>query len=76
MPNVEVEPSNAVDFGTVRYGQPLRRSFTLVNTGRVVAEFRFVPKPGSDHIVKPWFWLSPTSGLILPGAVCLDSTCG
>jgi hypothetical protein len=69
MPNVEVEPSNAVDFGIVEYAEPVSRTFTLRNTGHVVAEYRFVPKPGTETIARDWLTLSPTSGLILPGAL-------
>lgn len=67
MPNADVTPSNAIDFGTVRYGLPVRQTFEIRNTGQVIAQFRFMPKPQTNSIVKPWLWLSPISGLILPG---------
>ena len=40
--------------------------FVLTRSGSTVAEYAFAPKPGTDTIVPPWLWLSPTSGLVLP----------
>lgn len=39
---------------------------THAGPGSVIAEYAFTPKPGSDSIVQPWLWLSPSSGLVLP----------
>ncbi|KAI9862975.1 MAG: hypothetical protein M1813_004148 [Trichoglossum hirsutum] len=59
--------ADGLDFGDVKYGQPLSRGITVANTGRVPAAFNFASRPapdgGPDEICRPWlsYHLDPIS---------------
>eukprot|EP01130_Rhizamoeba_saxonica_P009304 TRINITY_DN3776_c0_g1_i1.p1 TRINITY_DN3776_c0_g1~~TRINITY_DN3776_c0_g1_i1.p1 ORF type:complete len:514 (-),score=125.63 TRINITY_DN3776_c0_g1_i1:42-1454(-) len=55
------------DFGEVRYRVPVRQTLTIENTGKVAARWSFIPKPGFEDFCKPWLWVSPNLGLLVPG---------
>ena len=69
-----------VDVGDLRYGEPVTRTFRLVNVGDVPASWRFVPPtggaPGDAARVSPgWITLTPKAGTLLPGAeVTIEAT--
>ncbi len=63
----EIKLSNQlIDFEKVKYMEPQSRLLTLENTGQVVCEFMFVPKPGEETAHKPWIRLDPFGGIIMP----------
>lgn len=35
--------------------------------GRVVAKFKFIPKLEEKQFCKPWLWINPPYGMLLPG---------
>lgn len=48
-----------VDFGQVRFGQPVKRGVTVANTGATQANVNFVGKPSADGVeeMTPTAWL-------------------
>eukprot|EP00038_Savillea_parva_P030608 m.78922 g.78922 ORF g.78922 m.78922 type:complete len:749 (+) comp9257_c0_seq2:202-2448(+) len=66
MPDAKVSTNN-VDLGTLRYGQVCTVPITLTNIGKVMTQFRFVPKPDDDLAMPPWLVVSPAAGILAPG---------
>jgi len=56
-----------LDFGDIRYDQVVTLPITIINTGKVIAQFRFVPKLDEIALCKPWLTVSPTYGMLIPG---------
>ena len=56
-----------LDFGEVRYDQRVTLPIIITNTGKVVAQFRLVPKLDELALYKPWVTVSPTYGMLIPG---------
>lgn len=56
-----------LDFGEVRYEQRVTLPIIITNTGKVVAQFRLVPKLEEVVLCKPWVTVSPTYGMLIPG---------
>lgn len=56
-----------LDFGEVRYGRTKTLPIRITNTGKVVAQFRLVPKLDESNVCKPWLRVLPTYGMIIPG---------
>ncbi|KAL7459593.1 hypothetical protein ACHAWC_011346 [Mediolabrus comicus] len=56
-----------LDFGEVRYDQRVTLPIIITNTGKVVAQFRLVPKLDEVALCKPWVTVSPTYGMLIPG---------
>ncbi|KAJ2490713.1 hypothetical protein IWW37_002915 [Coemansia sp. RSA 2050] len=59
--------ANIVEFGEVAFGQLVRRSMRLANSGLVPLEYSFVATPSRPHYAPPWLRISPHSGMLLPG---------
>ncbi|KAJ1984041.1 hypothetical protein H4R34_000903 [Dimargaris verticillata] len=57
-----------LDFGSVTYTTPVTRTVTLHNTGKVPVQFRFIPKLDDTDFCRPWLWVNPPTGTVLPGA--------
>jgi inositol polyphosphate 5-phosphatase INPP5B/F len=57
----------SVNFGSVRFEECITIPIQITNTGSVVAQYRFVPKPDEVGICKPWLQVSPMFGMIIPG---------
>jgi inositol polyphosphate 5-phosphatase INPP5B/F len=57
----------AINFGSVRYEESITIPIQITNTGSVLAQYRFVPKPDEVGICKPWLQVSPMFGMIIPG---------
>ncbi|GAA5911997.1 hypothetical protein JCM8208_006453 [Rhodotorula glutinis] len=68
LPDVKLAPSPSIDFDEIRFDEPVKREFEVVNVGEVVAPWAFVVKPGTSTLTPPWLTVTPTSGLVLPGA--------
>ncbi|KAG0354023.1 hypothetical protein BG005_006792 [Podila minutissima] len=66
MPDATISTSNIV-FDDVRYLEPKKTSITIENTGRFPAQFRFKPKLQDERFAKPWIWVNPPMGLVMPG---------
>ncbi|KAJ2823893.1 hypothetical protein GGI24_003554, partial [Coemansia furcata] len=56
-----------VDFGDVAFGQLIRRSMKLSNSGQVPLEYSFVATPSRPHYAPAWLRISPDCGMLLPG---------
>ena len=56
-----------LDFGDVRYDQKVTLPISITNTGKVVANFRLVPKLDEVSLCKPWMTVTPTYGMLIPG---------
>jgi len=72
MPDASLS-ENHVDFGIVKYLVPITKGIVLENTGQVLAQFQFIPKLEETSICKPFIWVSPTTGMLLPGDKTLIS---
>mmetsp|Transcript_18358 Transcript_18358/g.26328 ORF Transcript_18358/g.26328 Transcript_18358/m.26328 type:complete len:792 (+) Transcript_18358:113-2488(+) len=67
LPMVGLDRIN-LDFGEVRYDQKVSLPIKVTNTGKVVAQFRLVPKLDEVALCKPWMTISPdTYGMLIPG---------
>ncbi|GAA6030598.1 hypothetical protein JCM8097_006227 [Rhodosporidiobolus ruineniae] len=66
VPEVKLAPGPSVEFGEIRYEEPVTKEVEVVNVGQVIAPWTFVCKPGTSSLTPPWLHLSPTSGLVLP----------
>ncbi|KAI0240548.1 hypothetical protein L0F63_007435 [Massospora cicadina] len=66
MPDAAISASQ-LDFGTVQYLQSKELSIYIENTGHVYLQFQFIPKMDEDSICKPWLWINPPNGMIMPG---------
>jgi len=66
LPMVGLEKIN-LNFGEIRYGQTFTLPIQVTNTGKVVAQFRLVPKLDENSLCKPWMTVSPTYGMLIPG---------
>ncbi|KAI9007218.1 Endonuclease/exonuclease/phosphatase [Gaertneriomyces semiglobifer] len=58
---------NVLEFGAVRFMAPVTKSVVLENQGQVIAQYRLVPKPGDKHPCKPWCFINPPVGMLVPG---------
>ena len=66
LPMVGLDRIN-LDFGDVRYDQKVTLPISVTNTGKVVAQFRLVPKLDEVSLCKPWMTVTPTYGMLIPG---------
>jgi phosphatidylinositol-bisphosphatase len=66
MPDARISETG-LDFGEVRYGNPKERSLVIENIGQVFLQYQFIPKMNETTFCKPWIWVNPPSGVILPG---------
>jgi len=57
----------SLDFGEVRYDQTVTLPIKVTNTGKVVAQFRLVPKLDETALCKPWMSVTPSYGMLIPG---------
>jgi phosphatidylinositol-bisphosphatase len=60
------------DFGELVFGEPARRSMTLVNSGQTALKFSFEPLPDTaGGVAMPsWIDVHPMSNLLMPGEEC------
>eukprot|EP00536_Pseudo-nitzschia_multiseries_P005680 jgi/Psemu1/324006/estExt_fgenesh1_pg.C_1090014 len=65
-PMVELD-TKELDFGAVRYEQSVTLPVRITNTGKVCAQFRFVPKLDENCLSKSWISITPTYGMLIPG---------
>jgi len=56
-----------LDFGAVRYEQSVTLPVRITNTGKVCAQFRFIPKLDENFLCKSWMSITPTYGMLIPG---------
>uniref|UniRef100_A0A6U1PUG1 Rho-GAP domain-containing protein n=1 Tax=Cyclophora tenuis TaxID=216820 RepID=A0A6U1PUG1_CYCTE len=66
LPSVGLDRVN-LDFGMIRYEETVTLPIQVANTGKVVAQFRLVPKLDENTLCKPWMKVSPTYGMLIPG---------
>ncbi|GJJ76969.1 inositol polyphosphate 5-phosphatase INPP5B/F [Entomortierella parvispora] len=66
MPDATVSSSN-VTFEAVRYLVPQKTTITVKNIKEFPAQYRFKPKLQDDRFCKPWLWVNPPLGMIMPG---------
>jgi len=66
LPMVGLDRIN-LDFGHIRYEESITLPINITNTGKVVAQFRFVPKLDESTLCKPWMSVAPTYGMLIPG---------
>lgn len=68
----DIQPQAALsatllNFGEVRYGVAAEQMVTVSNTGRVMLQWRFLPKPDQQQVCRPWAHVEPASGTLMPG---------
>ncbi|KAI9290691.1 DNase I-like protein [Neoconidiobolus thromboides FSU 785] len=66
MPDASISCSQ-LNFGEVKYLCSKELSMTIENTGQVYLQFQFIPKMDESNICKPWLWVNPSNGMIMPG---------
>ncbi|KAL0579195.1 hypothetical protein V5O48_002817 [Marasmius crinis-equi] len=57
---------SVIDMGDIAYRKPVKRTFTIQNTGKVPSAFRFVPLDVGSEIHPDWLKVTPLTGLLLP----------
>jgi len=57
----------SLDFGDIHYGQRITLPIKITNTGKVVAQFRFIPKLDESKLCQSWMKVSPSFGMLIPG---------
>ncbi|WWC85634.1 uncharacterized protein L201_000500 [Kwoniella dendrophila CBS 6074] len=65
-PSLEIQ-GTSLEFGDVRYGQPVEREIKLRNVGRVPATYNFKPPSSDKPICKPFIWPFPATAVVEPG---------
>ncbi|WWD06010.1 hypothetical protein V865_004095 [Kwoniella europaea PYCC6329] len=65
-PSLEID-GTSLEFGEVRYRQPVEREIKLRNVGRVPATYNFKPPSSDKPICKPFMWPFPATALVEPG---------
>eukprot|EP01137_Pigoraptor_chileana_P032379 Opistho-2@21651 len=66
MPDATIS-TNHIDFGEVHYMQPVTQTLVISNIGQVICQYRFIPKLDEKKFCKPWMWIEPPMGMIVPG---------
>ena len=56
----------SLEFGTVRYDNPVHREIELTNVGSVIAQIRFIPKLQEENICPSWMAIQPPIVMMLP----------
>ncbi|WRT63490.1 uncharacterized protein IL334_000395 [Kwoniella shivajii] len=65
-PSLEIE-GTSLEFGEIRYRQPVEREIRLHNMGRVPATYNFKPPSSDKPICKPFMWPFPATAVVEPG---------
>lgn len=55
-----------VDFGTVKYMNPVKRQISITNTGNNPCTFKFINQPNVTKFCKPWLFIRQSNGLVMP----------
>lgn len=58
---------NEIHFGYVRFLEPVRKSFTVANTGQVPVRLEFIKKLNDSYVCKDWLRIEPLCSSIIPG---------
>ncbi|WVF66286.1 hypothetical protein IAT40_001026 [Kwoniella sp. CBS 6097] len=65
-PSLEID-GTSLEFGQVKYRQPVVREVKLRNVGRVPATYSFKPPSSDKPICKPFMWPFPATAVVEPG---------
>ncbi|KAG2379469.1 hypothetical protein C9374_006586 [Naegleria lovaniensis] len=66
LPEVAIT-GQTITYENVKYDEPITQTICLHNTGQVVCEYQFVPKPQEAHPCKPYVTIQPLEGYVIPG---------
>ncbi|PRP81515.1 inositol 5-phosphatase 4 [Planoprotostelium fungivorum] len=58
-----------LDFGQVRFGNPVCRTVCIKNTGKVVCKFKFIQKLNEATAFKPWIHINPVEAIMVQGTI-------
>jgi len=79
LPEVAIT-GQSINYEVVKYDEPNTQIVLLKNTGQVVCEYQFVPKPHESFPSKPYVSIEPLAGYIIPGeteeikvTICVNS---
>lgn len=61
-PEISIKP-NEINFGEIRFNQPVKKIITIENVGKVPAQYSFTTKPGTEHKVS-WLAIDQPKGVI------------
>lgn len=61
-PEISINP-NEINFGEIKYNQPIKKTVVIENIGKVPAQYSFSTKPGSDQKVS-WLIIDQSTGVI------------
>ncbi|KAG9396527.1 inositol polyphosphate 5-phosphatase ocrl [Carpediemonas membranifera] len=67
MPDASIS-TNALSYGAVAFGDTVRRSFVLTNTGVVPVQYSFKPAPGAASTLPFWITAPAPTGVIMPSS--------
>lgn len=68
MPDLKVS-ENVINYGDITLLNPVTKTISVENIGRVISRFKFASSSANDMICKPWFHITPQAGMLLPGEV-------
>ena len=66
LPQVTVDRTE-IDFGDVRFSEPVAQTLICANTGQVPVQFEFIKKHNDKTVFKPWLGVEPAAGFVMPG---------
>ncbi|KAF0974286.1 hypothetical protein FDP41_006896 [Naegleria fowleri] len=66
LPEVAIT-GQSINYENVKYDEPITQTVCLHNTGQVVCEYQFVPKPQESQPCKPYVTIQPLEGYVIPG---------
>jgi phosphatidylinositol-bisphosphatase len=55
-----------IDFGSVFYDKPIKKTVSVINNGKVIAKYHFAPKIHESHYSKSWLTVDPPQGFLFP----------
>lgn len=61
---------NEIHFGRVKFMEPVRKTFTVANTGQVPVRLEFIKKLNDSYACKEWLNITPVRSFIMPGRWC------
>ncbi|CAG7831959.1 unnamed protein product [Allacma fusca] len=61
---------NEIHFGKIRFMEPIKKTFTVANTGQVPVRLEFIRKLDDLYVCKDWLRIEPLAAFIQPGETC------
>ena len=67
---------NEIHFGQIKFMEPVKKSFTIANTGQVPVKLEFIKKLNDTYVCKEWLRIEPQFSFIRPGKLHFNEILG